>query len=436
MKFGGSSVKNAERFKQVYSIVKSKLEKKPIVVLSAVKGTTDYLLLSISEALQGKYTAYENIISNHNKIISDLNLNPNILNNEYTELKEALDVIKNSKENNKQLTDYISFFGERMSVKILANYMTVNNIPSESFISGDLGLITDSKFGDAIILETSYDEMKQKLSKLTKLPIVTGFGGKDLKGEYTTFNRGGSDYVASLIGASVKAEFIEIWTDVSGILSTDPRLVEDVKHIPEISFDEASELAYFGAKVLHPKTIWPAIKNNIPVYVLNSFEPNHPGTKITNNLPKKKQITGITYKKGITVINAKSTRMLNAHGYLAKIFEIFEKYKKPVDMLSTSEVSVSMTIDSKEDIESIVKDLNNIAHISIHDKKAIIYVVGENIFSDIDITGKVFSIMSNLGINIEMVSVCFNSISIGFIIDESNVYDAVKELHSKLIINP
>jgi aspartate kinase len=433
MKFGGSSVKDAEMFKNVFSIVKSKIDKKPIVVLSAVKGTTDQLITTMDEALNSDFSSYHKIIEKHKKIISDLNIDPHLLDSEFNELKETLDVINHSKEHNKQMLDYICFFGERMCVKILAEYMELNNIDANSVISGDAGLITDSKFGDATILETSYDAMNNFFSNFKSIPVVTGFGGKDEMGEFTTFNRGGSDYVAALIGAAINAEAIEIWTDVSGIMSCDPRLVENVKYIPELSFDEASELAYFGAKVLHPKTIWPAIKKDIPVYVLNTYEPEHLGSKIVKNVEKKKEVTGLTYKKGITVITAKSTRMINAHGYLSRIFQVFEKYKKPVDMLSTSEVSVSMTVDSKENIPEIINELKDIAHITTGENKAVIYVVGENIFTDIDITGHVFSIMSNMRINIEMVSICFSGISIGFIIDEDKAQEAIKELHSKLI---
>lgn len=433
MKFGGSSVKDANMFKQVASIVREKINKKPVVVLSATKGTTDQLLLCIEEALKGELKTYDAIVKNHAQIISDLQVDASLLKEELDELKEALHVVMKSKQKTKQITDYISFFGERMSIKIYAAYMTKTGTKAESHISGDIGLITDSNFGDATMLDSSYLKMRQIISKMTSLPVITGFGGKDEKGEYTTFQRGGSDYVASLIGAAIDAEAIEIWTDVNGIMTADPRVVKNVRSIPVISFDEASELAYFGAKVLHPKTILPAVEKSIPVLVLNTFEPKHPGTKIIREIKKEGLVTALTFKKGITIINAKSTRMLNAHGYLAKIFEVFSKYKKPVDMIATSEVAVSMSIDSAEKIDEIEKELKHIAEISIHKNKAMVNVVGENMPKTPGIASKILAIVGEHGINIDMISACFDGISLGMVVDETKAEDVMRILHQKLL---
>lgn len=434
MKFGGSSVKDAVMFKTVASIVSSKLEKKPVVVLSAVKGITDTLIASYNEAFQKKFDSYQKIIETHKKIILDLNLKEDLLKPELDELKEALDVLSKSKEKSAQMLDYISFFGERMSTKILAAYMTTAGTEAEAFISGDIGLITNSNFGDAAILESSFEKIKKEIEKIKVLPVVTGFGGKDENGEYTTFNRGGSDYVASLIGAAIDAEVIEIWTDVNGVMSSDPRIVPNAKTIPELSFDEASELAYFGAKVLHPKTILPAIDKDIPVLVLNTFEPTNKGTKIVK---RHKDIKGIiksiSYKKGITIIDVNSTRMIDAHGYMAKIFSVFEKYKKPVDMISTSEVNVSITVDSKENVENIVKELKDIANITFVENKSIIYVVGASIKKKIGTTGKIFDLLAKNNINTDLISQCYEDISIGFVVEEKAAEDVVRLLHKELI---
>jgi len=433
MKFGGSSVKDADMFKKVATIVKDRLEKKPVVILSAVKGTTDSLIASMSEALEQKYDSFEAIVENHSKILADLELDTDLVKPELDELKQALEVISRTREKSKKLLDYVSYFGERMSVKVLAAYLTKTGTKSESFVSGEIGLITDSNFGNAAILKTSYGKMKENLEKMDCVPIITGFGGKDEQGEFTTFARGGSDYVAALFGAAVNAEEIQIWTDVNGIMTCDPRIVEDAKTIPVLTFNEASELAYFGAKVLHPKTIWPAIKKDIPVLVLNTFEPEHPGSKIVRKTESQNKVTALTYKKNITIINAKSTRMLDAHGYLAKIFEVFKKYKKPVDMLSTSEVDVSMSVDNQSDIDWIIQDLKDIATINTHENKAILNVVGENMPQSVGVASQIFSIMSEKGINIEMISACYDGISVGFVIQDEKAEEAIKILHKELV---
>lgn len=433
MKYGGSSIKDATMFKQVASIVKKQLDQEPIVILSAIKGTTDSLIAAMDESINQKYDSYELIVSNHSQILKDLELNEDIVTSELDELKETLEVISRTKEKSKKLVDYVSFFGERMSVKILAAYLNKIEIKSESFISGEIGLITDSNFGCASILKSSFEKMNEEISKIKGVPIITGFGGKDEQGEFTTFARGGSDYVAALFGAAVDAKEIQIWTDVNGIMTCDPRIVKDAKTIPVLTFNEASELAYFGAKVLHPKTIWPAIKKNIPVLVLNTYEPEHPGSKIVSQVENKNKVTALTYKKNITIINAKSTRMINAHGYLARIFEVFGKYKKPVDMISTSEVDVSMSVDNKSDIDWITRDLADIAKINTHENKAIINVVGENMPQSVGLASKIFSIMSTNGINIEMISACYDGISVGFVVKQEKAEEAIKALHKELI---
>ena len=434
MKFGGSSVKDAVMFKTVADIVKSKLDKKPVVVLSAVKGITDTLIASYKEAVQQKFDSYQKIIDIHKKIISDLGVDSDVVKEELDELKEVLDVIAKTKEQSAQMLDYVSFFGERMSTKIWAAYMTKIGMPAKAFVSGDIGLITDSHFGDATILESSFEKMKNEISKIKVLPVVTGFGGKDENGEYTTFNRGGSDYVASLVGAGIDAEVIEIWTDVNGVMSADPRVVPGAKTIPELSFDEASELAYFGAKVLHPKTILPAIEKNIPVLVLNTFEPTNKGTRIVKNQKESPgHIKSISWKKGISVIDVKSTRMIDAYGYLAKIFSVFDKYKKPVDMITTSEINVSMTVDSKENVENIVNELKHIAEIDLAYDKAIVYVVGASMKRKIGTASKIFDILAKSNININMISQCFEEISIGLVVDENVAESVVKILHQELI---
>lgn len=434
MKFGGSSVKDAEMFLKVADIVTSKLDQKPVVVLSAVKGTTDLLLVSLDESISDKYDSFKKIENNHKIILQDLDIDQTLVDDELDELKKALEVNSKEKDQDAKLIDYISFFGERMSIKILAALLNKQGIQSDSFVSGDIGMITDSKFGDATILEDSPKKLNEFITKLDLIPVITGFGGKDKKEEFTTFNRGGSDYVAALIGAAIDAKEIQIWTDVNGVLSTDPRIVENAQTIPELSFDEAAELAYFGAKVLHPKTILPAVEKNIPVLVLNTYEPDNKGSKIVKESKDSKcAIKAISCKKGVTVIDVKSTRMLDAHGYLAKIFEIFANHKKSVDMVTTSEVNVSISIDSEENLDLIVKELKEIATINVYKNRAIVYVVGNSLSAKCGIVSKIFDLLINNKIGVGMISQCSEKVSLGFSIDEKDMTHVVQLLHKEFI---
>lgn len=434
MKFGGSSVKDADMFRRVASIIKERIKLNPIVVLSAVKGTTDQLLSAVDEAFEGKYESYTSIIDNHNQILKELELHEDILKEEFDELGETLRVTSKIGEKTKKMIDYVSFFGERMSVKIMSAYLNKTGEKAASFISGDIGLITDSNFGSATILDGSFEKMNKCISEVKCIPVITGFGGKDEKGEFTTFSRGGSDYVASLIGSAVDADEIQIWTDVNGIMSSDPRIVDGARTVPELSFDEASELAYFGAKVLHPKTILPAIKKNIPVLVLNTFEPENKGSRIVNEAKETDgNVKAISYKKGITILDVKSTRMINTYGYLAKVFEIFDKYSKSVDMIATSEVNVSISIDSKDDVEKIIEDLDKISRVSVYENKAIIYVVGPSVKDRVEIAGQIFTLLAEKGIHTDLISQCSEKVSIGFVVNEDKAQETVRLLHENLI---
>jgi aspartate kinase len=435
MKFGGSSIKDAMMIKKTVDIIKNRLDQKPVIVLSAIQSVTDNLIKSLDESTLNKFDSYEKTVLIHKNILKKLDLSEDILDDLFEELKNEL------KESNKQkkslkLLDYISFFGERLSVTIISKYLDSIGIKSKALVSGDIGLVTDSNFGDARVLEESYENIHKNLINLDFIPVITGFGGKDKYGNYVTLNRGGSDYVASVIGAAVGANEIQIWTDVDGIMSTDPAIVKNTISIPELTFNEASDLAYFGARVLHPRTILPAISKNIPVLVLNTFNPEHKGSKIVKESALENgMIKAISYKKNITIIDIKSTRMFEAYGYLEKIFQIFNKYKKSVDMITTSEIKVSVTIDSKDNLDKILSELNEIASTTVHEKKAILYVVGKKMKDKLGAAGEIFSILGKDKIKIEMISQCANRTSIGFVVSEENVELAVRVLHKNLIKN-
>jgi aspartate kinase len=335
------------------------------------------------------------------------------------------------KNMNPELLDEVQSFGERCSIRLVAAYLNKIGIKAEAKDAYDVGMITNPDYGKAEPLPDAEEKIKEEIEKVDGVPVVTGFIGKDSSGHITTLGRGGSDYTAGIIGAALGAT-VEIWTDVNGIMSTDPRVVPEAKTIPNISFNEASELAYFGARVLHPKTIWPAVKKNVPVKVLNSFEPDNKGTTIVKESTKTKEIIkAIAAKKNINLITLTSNRMLLAHGFLARVFSVFEDYNRSVDMVATSEVSVSLTVDNDKHLDDIKSDLEGVADVNIVKGKSIISIVGDGMSNVPGISGRTFSALGKAKINIEMISQGASEINISFIVDDKDADNAVKVLHKE-----
>ncbi len=433
MKFGGTSLGDANRIKAVAQIVKSYLTKRPVVIVSAVSKITDSLIQLASESKLGKGNQnLESIKNRYFKILEKLGIDKTILKNDMTELSEYVNKIAYKKNMNAKTLDCLQSFGEQMSSKIVAAQLERLGVKACAFNSWDLGFLTNAEFGNAEPLEVTFTNLKNNIRKLDLVPVITGFIGKTEQGNITTLGRGGSDYTATIVGAALDTNEIQIWTDVDGITSADPKIVKEAKIVERLSFSEASELAYFGAKVLHPKTILPAMKKNIPVRVLNSFKPQNRGTLIVNRANRSKQIVkAIAYKKNIIIINVTSTRMLGAYGFLARLFEIFNDYKKSVDVISTSEVSVSMTIDNDKDINNIVGELQEIADVDVRKNKAIICAVGEGISNTPYIAGRIFAALGKHEINIEMISQGASKINITFVVESRAAEKAVKILHKE-----
>ncbi len=272
------------------------------------------------------------------------------------------------------------------------------------------------------------------LIDLGKVPVMGGFIGS-CDAITTTLGRGGSDYTAALVGGALHAGAIEIWTDVNGIMTTDPRIVPEALRVKTISFEEAAELAYFGAKVLHPATILPAVQKNIPVYVLNSRNAENEGTRITATPPPcASPFKSIAAKKKLTIIDIVASRMLLAHGFLAAVFNIFDKHGCAIDMVATSEISVSVTVDSREALPAISADLSKLADVKYEGNKALICLVGEDIRGISGISGQVFSAISH--INVRMISQGASEINMSFMINEEDVDDAIRSLHKKFFAAP
>jgi aspartate kinase len=293
-------------------------------------------------------------------------------------------------------------------------------------------LLTDNGFTRAIPqFEETNERLRKKVQPLVesgKVPVMGGFIGSTRDGITTTIGRGGSDFSAAIFGAALHAERIEIWTDVDGMMTTDPRLCPDARRIKVISFDEAAELAYFGAKVLHPATVLPAIQLNIPVYVLNSLNPTCAGTKVTARAPKSTNIfKAIALKKKITLVEVAAPRRLLVHGYLKSIFEAFDKHSVAVDVVSTSEVSVSVTAETNEAIPALAADLAKLADVKYEGRKAIVCLVGENLRDTAGIAAKVFGILED--VKIRMISQGASEINLTFVIEEDSAAEVVRRLH-------
>ncbi|MCH8329205.1 MAG: aspartate kinase, partial [Nanoarchaeota archaeon] len=307
IKFGGTSVGNADRIKNTAGIIKSYAEKKPVVVVSAVGGITDKLIELANAANQGN-KILDDIKKIHYEILEKLSLDKNLLDKDIEELTTTINEIKNNSEINDKILDKMQSFGEQMSSKIVVAQLNKIGVKAQAFNAWDLGFLTDSNFGSAEPLEETFSNLNDNIKTLENqrfsvpqkskgffrefdvVPVVTGFLGKTKEGEITTLGRGGSDYTAAIIGNAIDADEIQIWTDVDGMMSADPKMVSNAKTLNKVSFAEASELAYFGARVLHPKTILPAMKKDIPVRVLNSLNPENNGTTILNKTVVDEQV--------------------------------------------------------------------------------------------------------------------------------------------------
>jgi aspartate kinase len=417
MKFGGTSVEDAKAIDRAASIVKTRLPEKPVVVVSAMSKVTDQLLAT---ARAGELLGTGVFTQFHSELEA-----------EFDALDELLRGIAAVGELTPRTTDYVAAYGELLSSRIVTAAFSARGMNSTMLDSREC-IITDATYTRAVpLFDDTNEKLKLKVKPLvedSRVPVMGGFIGSTRAGTTTTIGRGGSDFSAAIVGAGLDANRIEIWTDVDGMMTTDPNLCPDAHRIKVISFDEAAELAYFGAKVLHPATLLPAIQKNIPVYILNSRNPKCEGTRITARAPHcKNAFKAIAAKKRITIIDVAATRMLMAHGFLRSIFEAFDRHRVPVDVVSTSEVSVSLTVDSNEAIPALAADLAKLADVKYEGRKAIVCLVGENLRETPGIAARVFGALPDL--NIRMISQGASEINLTFVIEEDAVPDVVRRLH-------
>ncbi len=450
MKFGGTSVEDARAMERTAAIVAGRRGRglRAVVVVSAMAKVTDQLLTAAKAAgngdKAGALAVAARLRSRHLDTAAQLLDEARMeqmhlaLGQEFDALDDLLRGISAVGELTPRTNDLVLSFGERLSSRMMAEAFAQRGLHG-AHVDARSCVVTDAHFGKAAPLEAAIEsrllEHVLPLVEAGRTPVMGGFIGATVDGITTTLGRGGSDYTAALVGGALHAGAIEIWTDVNGIMTTDPRICPDALRVKTISFEEAAELAYFGAKVLHPATILPAVQKSIPVWVLNSRDAENEGTKITAVAPHcSSPFKSIAAKKKLTIIDVVASRMLMSHGYLKAVFDVFDKYKCAIDMVSTSEVSISLTVDSNERLPEICEELGRIADVKYEGRKALICLVGEDIRGRNGIAGRVFTAVSH--VNLRMISQGASEINMSFMIDEDDVEEAVRSLHRAFFTEP
>ena len=450
MKFGGTSVEDARAMERTAAIVEGRRRKglRAVVVVSAMARVTDQLLAAAAASGRGDRMGAMAIASRlrtrHVDTVAQLVHGERFaalhtaLGHDFDALDDLLRGIAAVGELTPRTADLVVSFGERMSSRMVAEAFQQRGLDGVH-VDARTCIITDANYGRAMPVEAAIEakltELVLPLLNAGRIPVLGGFIGSNAEGITTTLGRGGSDYTAALVGGGLHAGAIEIWTDVNGIMTTDPRICPDALRVKSISFEEAAELAYFGAKVLHPATILPAVQKSIPVYVLNSRDAANEGTKIMATAPHcRSPFKSIAAKKRLTIIDVVASRMLMSHGYLKAVFDVFDKYKCAIDMVSTSEVSISLTVDSNEQLPEICEELGRIADVKYEGRKALICLVGEDIRGHNGIAAQVFTAVSH--VNLRMISQGASEINMSFMIDEEDVEEAVQSLHRHFFAEP
>ncbi len=441
MKFGGTSVESAAAIERVAGIVKSRLERAPVVVVSAMGKTTNQLLAIASAAIDGERQEYIRQIhdlrdfhSREARIVVPLEHRAaldRMLDEHFQELTELVKGLAVLGELTPRSIDAISSYGERLSSRIVSLAFEHFGMRSEHIDSRQF-IVTDKRHTQAA---PNYAATYARLETLARqaqdrVLVMGGFIGSTEDGVTTTLGRGGSDFTAAIVGAGIGSDEIQIWTDVDGMLTTDPTILAGGHRVKTISFAEAAELAYFGAKVLHPATLVPAMEKNIPVMILNSRRPDVAGTRIVaETVACDNAVKSIACKRKIALLNVHSTRMLMAHGFLRRIFEVFDRFETPVDMVATSEVSVSLTIDNLQRLDGIVSELRQFAQVESERDQAIVCLVGDNIRYTPGVAKRVFGALN--GINIRMISQGASLLNISFVVAEKDIHRTVEALHEE-----
>ena len=448
MKFGGTSVADSEAISRTISIIRSKLDKKPVVVVSALSKVTDTLYKIADNAMiRNKMDAMdllEQLRSRHIGLAHDLmSDNPSYchlacekVNSICDELSSFVSAVCALGELSDRSKAVIISTGEYLSSNVICCAMNARGIKT-GYMDARTMIITSTDYlkgePDSDAIQSRVPGVVSAAFEGNDAVITQGFVSATAEGEPTVLGRGGSDYSASLIGMAIDASVIEIWTDVDGVRTADPRRVENTRCIEKISFEEAAEMAHSGAKVLHPLTIEPAVNKNIPIYVLNSMNPEGKGTVILQSSFIDDGVKSVSFKENIYVINIFSTKMINTSGFLKKVFEIFSVNKVSVDLISTSEANISVTVDSSQNIDKVVEQLSEFADVYVDSDKSQISVIGKNIINLKGLLSRTFAPLADC--KIYMISQGASYVNLSFVVDRSELTDAVRQIHKYLFEN-
>lgn len=454
MKFGGTSVKDAEAIRRVARLVArqragmSDDARGPVVVVSALAGVTDRLLDVARRAGEGDEAGARAGVAalrqRHLDVAAALVADGGArsalvgaIEKDFDEIDAIAHALAILGEVSPRSQDVVAAAGELASSRVVTAALRDAGLPAE-WVDARRVLVTSADHGAAVpLVEPTRERLAACVRPLLDagaVPVLGGYIGATPGGATTTLGRGGSDYSAAFIGAGLGAAEIQIWTDVDGMLTADPRLVPGGRVVPELSFDEASELAYFGAKVLHPSTILPAMQQGIPVRILNSHRPEAPGTRITAAPPARTGLAAIACKRGVTKIDVTSTRMLMAYGFLSRVFAVFERFRTPVDVVTTSEVSVSVTIDDRRRLAEIVDALSAFAQVDVEDDMAIVCAVGEGLRSEAVLATRVLGALE--GLPLEMVSQGGSRKNVTVVVPVAAAAAAMARLHARFFEQP
>ena len=451
IKFGGTSVGDAQRVANAIDIVAERKAQSPIVVVSALAGVTNDLVAATEAARQCDIDRVNQIIAAVRQRHEDVAMRLvqqkfdffesfiKQLDKQIDQIHTILRGIALLGEITARAKDKVLGIGEKLSSVLFAYSMMMRALPGEHVDSEEV-VITDGRFGEATpqMEETRAAAQRVLLPLIERrlIPVMGGFIGRTRDGATTTLGRGGSDYSAAIIGAAAGANEIQIWTDVDGMMTADPRLIPGARVIDRISYVEAAELAWFGAKVLHPKTIAPAVAQRIPVRVLNTHNVASPGTLITEEGDTRDSAgpRAVAVKRGITVVHMTSNKMLGAHGFLARLFAIFEELEVSVDLITTSEVSVSVTIDEKHNLQQLTERLRPVADVEVLENRCIVAIVGRNLMRDSMVGAKIFEAMR--GIATSMFSLGTSGLNLSIVVDDAEADRSVRAIHAALFEAP
>mmetsp|Transcript_44800 Transcript_44800/g.74344 ORF Transcript_44800/g.74344 Transcript_44800/m.74344 type:complete len:508 (+) Transcript_44800:22-1545(+) len=454
MKFGGSSVRDAERIAEVSRLVSRLVDElgiQPCLVCSAMGKTTNALISASERALSEGVVDLSVTRRLHETTMATLGVRSSAFGEEILGLldqcERTLEGVSLLGELSLSTRDLVVSFGERMSGRMVAAQLNEIGLRSMQYEAWDIGLLTNAEFGEASVLESSWSRISEHMNAMDQavVPVITGFIGKESGGRITTLGRGGSDLTASLIGAAAGFDEVQVWKDVDGILTADPRLCPLAQPVPTVTFEEAAELAYFGAQVLHPLAMMPARRTSTPFRVKNSYNPAAEGTLIQEKRVARSLVSAITSKDGVQLVDIVSTRMLGQYGFLAKVFDSFAKHQISVDVIASSEVSVSLTLnkeqviprkergeeldDTSPQFQGLLDDLNEVADVMVSGGHSILTLISD-VRRSSSVVAVVSAVMAKLGVPIEMISQGASKVNVSLVVPQEHSAKAVQALHS------